>query len=325
VKNLEGGDEGEPPREEEDPDDSDSDEGTIGQIFKEIRQGAFNASKKRRRFETGRKDFWKGRKLRCPGSKDVEEEKEKPYRGVLPTAGYQRPACSYIPPTRGSCFMGTTEALGRLTKSEKDDLDSDDEWIVIKVPKKMNGKFFFADFCDGDSEDEFQRLKGPYLQTSYTVADLLEIRAVQPRSARRRKGLTEFRDDKILDQRDNQGKILPPLRKCCKRELQMIEKELNKSFLPNLCSLCSQNTNEVVSDLSEDHTDDRGIDASPEAGKDIEHTKLGPKPPSSERRRTKGKRVHTALMSNKKKTGQSAPLHDMACLGVDTCSARSIS
>ncbi len=106
--------------------------------------------------------------------------------------------------------------LGRLTKGEKDAMDSDDEWIVIKVPKKMKGKFFFADFCDGDSEDEFQWLEGPYLQKSFTVADLLKMRADQPRSARRRKGFTEFRNNNVLDQQDNQGKILPPHRKCCK-------------------------------------------------------------------------------------------------------------
>jgi hypothetical protein len=68
-----------------------------------------------------------------------------------------------IPPTRGSCFLGTTEALSRLTRNNKDKKDLDDEWVIIKVPKKMKGKFFFAIFCDGDSEDEFQWLEGPYL------------------------------------------------------------------------------------------------------------------------------------------------------------------
>ncbi len=81
------------------------------------------------------------------------------------------------------------------------------------------------------------------------MADLLEIRAVQSRSTRRRKGLTEFRDDIIQDQRDDKGKILPPLRKCCKRELQMMEKELQKSFIPNICSSCLQENNEA--DLEE--------------------------------------------------------------------------
>jgi hypothetical protein len=84
--------------------------------------------------------------------------------------------------------MGTTKALDRLTRNEKDQLDSQDEWIVLKVPKKKKGKFFFADFRDGDSEDEFQWLEGLYLQESYMVADLLEIKKVQSRTARRRKG-----------------------------------------------------------------------------------------------------------------------------------------
>ncbi len=69
----------------------------------------------------------------------------------------------------------------------------------MKVPKKMKGKFFFADFCDGDSEDEFQWLEGPYLMENFTVADLLGIKRALPRSARRRRGLTEFRDDPVLD------------------------------------------------------------------------------------------------------------------------------
>ncbi len=85
------------------------------------------------------------------------------YRELLPIAEYQRQACSCTPPTRGSCIMGTTEARDRLTRNGKDKRDSEDEWIVVKVPKKMKGKFFLADFCDGDSEDEFQWLEGPYL------------------------------------------------------------------------------------------------------------------------------------------------------------------
>ena len=141
--------------------------------------------------------------------KDLGESK-KTSRKVLPTAGFKRAASSYISPTRGSCVVGTNEALSRLTRNSKDKEDYEDEWIIIKVPKKMNRKFFFADFCDGDSEDEFQWLEGPYLQKSYTVADLLKIRAVQSRSARRRKGLTEFRDDVTKDQKDNEGKILTP-------------------------------------------------------------------------------------------------------------------
>jgi hypothetical protein len=94
---------------------------------------------------------------------------------------------------------GHQGSTGKIDKKQKDKLDSKDEWIILKVPKKMKGKFFFADFCDGDSEDEFQWLEGPYLMENFTVADLLGIKRALPRSARRRRGLTEFRDDPVLD------------------------------------------------------------------------------------------------------------------------------
>ncbi len=130
--------------------------------------------------------------------KKIKKKKGIDYTELLPIAGYQRQACSCVPPTRDTCIMGTKEALERLTRNEKDKLDSEDEWIILKVPKKTKGKFFFADFCDGDSEDEFQWLERPYLMENFTVADLLGIRKALPRSARRRRGLTEFRDDPVL-------------------------------------------------------------------------------------------------------------------------------
>ncbi len=49
-------------------------------------------------------------------------------------------------PLATTCIMGTKEALERLTGNEKDKSDSEDEWIILKVPKKMKGKFFFAVF-----------------------------------------------------------------------------------------------------------------------------------------------------------------------------------
>ena len=42
--------------------------------------------------------------------------------------------------------------------------------------KENEREVFLADFCDGDSEDEFQWLEGPYLLENFTVADLLGIR-----------------------------------------------------------------------------------------------------------------------------------------------------
>jgi hypothetical protein len=56
----------------------------------------------------------------------------------------------------GITLFTINEVVEKGKKFKKEDLDSDDEWIVIKVPKIMKGKFFLADFCDGDSEEEFQ-------------------------------------------------------------------------------------------------------------------------------------------------------------------------
>ena len=101
-----------------------------------------NASTKRRRIVKERSNFGKGREVRCPGANVNDEVKDKPVvRGVLPTAGYKRPTGTYLPPTRESCIMGTTEALYRLTSNDKDKWDEEDEWIVIKVPKKTHTRF----------------------------------------------------------------------------------------------------------------------------------------------------------------------------------------
>ena len=115
---------------------------------------------------------------------------------------YQRPTGTSPPHTRGSCIMGIKEALHRLTSNDKDKSDEEDEWIVIKVPKRTQHKIFFVDYCDGDSEDELHWLEGPYLQEEISVADLLVFRRAQPRSSRRRRGLTEFRNDPEEDGKD---------------------------------------------------------------------------------------------------------------------------
>ena len=56
--------------------------------------------------------------------------------------------------TRGDCVMATTEALYNLTKFDEDRYDAEDEWLVIRVPKK-DKRSFFVDYCDGDGDDEF--------------------------------------------------------------------------------------------------------------------------------------------------------------------------
>ncbi len=85
------GDESEDDDENKEESDSD-DNSTIGQIFKEIKQGTFDPSQKRRRFGTKRRDFWKGRKVFGPDSKEDKEEKGMEYTELLPIAGYQRQA-----------------------------------------------------------------------------------------------------------------------------------------------------------------------------------------------------------------------------------------
>ena len=258
--------------------------------------GSYNASKKRRRFEKERDDFWKDREVGCgsccPESKIGKEGEDLPYRGVLPTAGYQRPASSFVPPTRGSCFIGTAEALHRLTGNEKEECDERDEWIIIKVPKKAKGKIFFADYCDGDYEDEFHWLEGPYLQHRTTVADLLEFRRAQPRISRRRGGRTEFRDDADEDGMGVHGYEIP------------------KPISPDLLGKPLAG---------------RDLAASPNGERILKRTKREPIA-SPARRRVLKEASDAVLMTNKNKKGEkSAPLHDMTCLGIDTCSARSIS
>ena len=85
------------------------------------------------------------------------------------------------------------------------------------------------DYCDGDDEDEFQWLEGPYLQDDLTVKDLLDRRRCQSRSSRRRReGKSEFRNDADLDQRDNEGNLLDPT----------IPSLLHKSRGTNICPNC---------------------------------------------------------------------------------------
>ena len=89
----------------------------------------------------------------------------------------------------------------------KEKKDRDDEWLIIKIPKKGK-ECFLVDYCDGDDEDEFQWLEGPYLQDDLTIKDLLDRRRCESRTKRRRRGgKSELRNDTELDQRDNEGKL----------------------------------------------------------------------------------------------------------------------
>ena len=73
-------------------------------------------------------------------------------------------------------MMSTTEALQRLTRNERDEVDEEDDWLIIKIPRKQRLKYFMVDYCDGDKEDEFQWLEGPYLQKDWTIRDIMAQR-----------------------------------------------------------------------------------------------------------------------------------------------------
>ncbi len=52
-------------------------------------------------------------------------------------------------------------------------MNKGDEWLIIKVPRNQRLKYFMVDYCDGDNEDEYHWLEGPYLQKDWTIRDLL--------------------------------------------------------------------------------------------------------------------------------------------------------
>jgi hypothetical protein len=282
----EGEDEGEPLRRKDDPDDdSDSDEGTIGQIFREIRNGTFDLKKRRKRF--------------------VGQSRNK--REVFTSSSYPEGQDDRDVATRGECFMSTTEALYRLTRNERDKWDEEDEWLIIKVPRK-NKKVFYVDYCDGDVEDEFHWLEGPYLPNCLTVEDLLDRRRSQARTTRRRQGEAEFREDEELDKRDKDGNLL-----------------LSFSFngcepQPVLCNHCQQ---ELYSDLSVQ--DPRSSELETSLNEDNPKRTYNRITTNRNPKRKHKKRTRTALMTRENDHEHNSPLHDMSCVGIDTCSARSIS
>jgi hypothetical protein len=93
------------------------------------------------------------------------------------------------------------------------------------VSKRAKSEAFMVDYCDGDSEDEYQWLEGPHEPQHTTVADLLDRRRSQSRRSRRQQGHTTLRcDQRGLD--DPNGKReaspgIPPK----PREPNMVEPE----------------------------------------------------------------------------------------------------
>ena len=263
---------------EEDSDDEDDE--TISGIFGQIGKGIFDPSKKRERFESGGKQQARIVKMRSEYREDEA-----------------------VVATRGDCVMATTEALYKLTKFDEDRYDEEDEWLVIRVPKK-DKRSFFVDFCDGDGEDEFFWLEGPYRSEYLTVEDLLDRRRGQTRTARRRKGRTQFRDDEeFLDKRDKDGKRVSifPCADCRLKGSRVLCEECQERIFPNLTpapsgnGVLAANLNEVV------------------------------KPKDNGRQLKKKGKASSTMMTKKKEKGEASPMHDMTCIGIDTCSSRSIS
>ncbi len=118
----------------------DEDEGTIGEIFREIRNGNFDPKKKRKKFE-GQSRPHSGRVVEMNPS--YLEEEDNSERSI-----------------RRDCGSRTTEALHRLTRNEKEERNEEDEWLIIKVRRNQRHKYFMVDYCDGDDEDEFHWLEG---------------------------------------------------------------------------------------------------------------------------------------------------------------------
>jgi hypothetical protein len=170
------------------------------------------------------------------------------------------------------------------------------------------------------------------LQEYLTIEDLIDRRRSQTRTSRRRRGEAEFRDDEALDKRDKDGNLLPSWPyNCCGRQRPQVFKQRGKhrreycASQPTLCYLCHH---EIYSDLSEEYPKKSEL-ATSLNGKEPQ-MKSSTTEEAKPRKRNRNNRKHrkqarTALMTIKNGQQREAPLHDMTCVGIDTCSARSIS
>jgi hypothetical protein len=166
------------------PDEKEEQEETLSSLFDEVNAGTFDAEKKRKRFEP--KYEWKGEVQYNSPSEAEEEDKD---RDAMESSSSACPRS-----TREGCLMGASEALNKLTK-EKDEDQDDSEWLIIKVSKKTKRESFMVDYCDGDSEDEYQWLEGPHDLQHTSVGDLLDRRRSQSRRNRRKQGHATLRSD----------------------------------------------------------------------------------------------------------------------------------
>ena len=140
---------------------------------------------------------WKGKVVY--GSPPSESEEKDLDKEEIEGSSVVQPS-----PTSGDKIMTTSEALEMLTRNGKED-DEENAWLIIKAPKKLKGKGFLVDYCDGDKKDKYHWLEGPHKPEHTTVEDLLERRQSQFRRSRRQQGHTSQRDDQ-LDVEDPHGK-----------------------------------------------------------------------------------------------------------------------
>ena len=149
----------------------------ISDVFEQINNGSFHPERQQRRCRVDLDPY--DRIVECPSSitDSDEDDNEDSYR----QDDSMESSVAQPTPTRGDGVMRTTEALDRLTKYKEDDLVEEDEWIIIRVPKKVKKDYFLVDYCDGDEWDEYEWLEGPHLQSTVTVEDLLERERSMPR------------------------------------------------------------------------------------------------------------------------------------------------
>ncbi len=129
-----------------------------------------------------------------------------------------------------------------------------------------------VDYCDGDDEDEFHWLEGPYLQKEWTIRDLMAQKIFpRDRTVRRRQGRTEFRDDGLMDKRDIHGEQLPEFRP-----------RPTPPQPPSLYSLCHQ---ETMEERDPDKNWKSNLKIAPPVGRELAANNKAEGPPPESRSR----------------------------------------
>ncbi len=326
-------------------------EDKISDVFEKINNGSFNPEARQRRSREDLNPY--DRTVDCPSSISDSEEDEKEDTWIQEVEVEESSVIGPMATRVG--VMGSAACLQELTRHDSLEDDEENEWLIIKVPKKMKNKSFVVDYCDGDAEDEFQWLEGPHHQEHTTVKDLLDRRRSQSRRERRRQGHTEFRDDEDLDHKDPHGKRMAessskqshdlspkrPKRKGLKELLEDWEqRRFEDGSSPRAEEAspkrCVKEDSKGLQEVGENNLDEGDLDSNGS-------TRLNSLLPGK-RSKSKNGSDGTESLETKCKDednddngssslmvkGEEAehkekPLHDVTCVGIDTCSARSIS